>query len=384
MKQFFPMALALCLICLSCPAFSAPVGNIADPFVMKKGVFFEEKRFGFILCGESENGDKSYFTQERQAVRIEKNGFTDITLVRTLDDGTTTRTQLSREGNTVLFPRASSSAGTFTLELKNGVSGQTAGQLGDDLPSKAADMELNYAGIKLGMTYKDMLFVYGRIGSGSIKKHYQLTYPIIETQGMRLASQNGEAFDDTTTQVIENLTYDWANSSRTLTIDKTYETDNDMIWGMGITAVMYQTPLVRDNMLRVGFDACYRKIDLKADDRQSDGTTWAWDADEYQFAVELSYQINDIFPYVSHVIPYLGMVYTHVSGTETHSIQNDVTTDGENVAIPLFRVSSDIEMDESIGFATGISMDLFNKALISVEKRIKDEDSFELAILIKF
>ena len=384
MKHFFSMAPALCLICLSCTAYAGPVGNIADPFVMKQGLFTGENRLGFILCGESGQGDTSYFTQERQAVRIEKSGFTTITLVRTLDDGTATRTSLSRRGNAILFPRVSSSAGTFTLELKNGVSNQTGSQLGDDLPTRAADMELSYAGVKFGMTYKDMLFVYGRIGSGSLEKHYQMTYHVIENQGMRLTPQTGEEFDETTAQVINDLTYDWADNSRTLTIDKTYETDEDIIWGMGITAVMYQTPLVHDNILRVGFDACYRKIDLKADDRQKDGTTYAWDADEYQFAVELSYQINDIFPLVAHVVPYMGMVYTHVSGTETHSLQNDVSADGENVTIPVFSVSSDIEMDESIGFVTGISMDLFNKALISIEKRIKDEDSFNLAILIKF
>ena len=81
--------------------------------------------------------------------------------------------------------------------------------------------------------------------------------------------------------------------------------------------------------------------------------------------------------------PYIGSAYSYVSGYETISILNDNTIESENTFIPVFTSKSEIDMSDNIGYFMGITAKLSKYGILSVEKRMKDENSFGIGITFK-
>lgn len=376
-------------------ACAAPVGNVADPFTINQGVFGD---FGFFIRGDHETRDRTFYSQDTQITRIQKNNFQTIGLTRRREDGTLSSEAILREGDQVRIPLQHDATGLFTLTLRDGDIAQLKSQLGDKGALVQKKTTFTQEGVTCGISYKNRFYFYGSMGSGSISTHTPVTWRVIETHGVTVLPQEGAEADETTKAVIDKITYDWENESNAFTIDTRYETETGIVWGLGASAVMFETPFINGDTLRTGLNVNYRKLDLSVkktvaplqdssaglQENLELSSAYSWDVDEYQFAIGIAYDMFRAIPWTTRVSPYAGAVFAYINGTEKHTLSNPVATDNENSVIPVFIISSDIEMVESIGYYAGVSVDLLDIATLCVERRMQDESSSHLSFLIKF
>ena len=388
------ITLILSLLSIGVGAYAAPVGNLGDPFTLHQGVFGD---FGIFIMGGLETRERSFYSQETQTIRVLKNNFRTITLTRQKEDGALSAEAIIREGDQVKIPLQHDANGLFTLTLKGGDINLMKFQLGDKGPLVRKKVHFSQEEITFGVTYKNRLYLQGLIGSGSLSSRANVTWRVIENHGVTVIPDEGAESDETTKTVVDKITYEWDNESNTYSVDTRYETETDIIWGVGASMVMLEKPLSTGDTLRTGINVNYRKIDLStqknvsplSDSEIEDKnnhflSAYAWEVDEYQMAVSISYDMFDAIPMATRVSPYAGALFSYMKGTETYTLSNPVTTDEENRFIPLLIVSSDIEMVESVGFFVGMSLDFFDIVTLCVEQRMQDESSSHISFLMKF
>ncbi len=359
-----------------------PVGNISDPFVLGNGLFKTQTDFGFFVAAEHINSKKNYYSRTDQTIRLQKQNFADITLKRTKPDKTSSAIPITVNGDDISVSTISGdiSDDSFTLFLRNGDIVQIDPNIDDSGTLVSKKATLKYTGVRIGLSYRDICFFYGMIGKGSLSKHVRFMYHIIETQDVKVHAENAD--DATTSEIIDDMTYSWDDQSRSIAaINRKFETDEDIIWGLGLSVIMYERMLNKENIFRAGMDYKYRKIKLESDSFSFDETSYKWDLDEWQMAFALSLQMNRL-PLFNQFIPYTGITYSYISGNETVTMIND--KEEEKKYIPLFNSNSDIEIKNNFGYFTGVSLNMFNNMQINFEKKYKDEDAFEVSVLIKF
>lgn len=381
--KFIISLFLIIMIIPSFPCHSMPVGNISDPFVLGKGLLFKTKKdFGFFVGTEHINTNKKYNSRTDQTIRLQKQQFSDILLKRTSPGGSSTAMDITVNGDEIKVAPISEedSSGTFTLFLRNGKIVQLSPDIDDSGTLVSQKTKLKYNGLKVGMSYKNHLFLYGMIGKGSLSKNVRFVYQIDETQNVTVEPENSD--DTITSNILENMSYSWDDQTREVdAINRKFETDEDIIWGVGISVIMYEKLLNKQNMLRLGMDTKFRKINLESNSLSFDETTYKWDLDQLQMAFSVSLQINR-FPLFNYFIPYTGITYSYISGNETVIMANDNAE--EKKYIPYFNSNSDIEINKNFGYFTGVSFSMFEYAQINFEKRFSDEEGAEISVLIKF
>ncbi len=278
--------ICLIVIVMLLPAVSvsgAPVGNIADPVMLYRGVFSDERPYGLVF-------------------------------------------QLEYDWNT-------------TRTFKNQIS---------------YDYEFSFATAKIGGMLRKSLFVYALFGMGQ--------------------------YNDTKTP--------WKYKTSEGVRHIAFETDPGFVYGAGATAIMYEKKVDEGVFFRVGLDAQYRRVEVEADDAELylrsyhpaipitrtdyaiPNTYYSLELDEYHVAVEVSYQIDD-------VVPYLGFRMSEGVGHEV-------------IKPPGYTNYNDTNYDNSIktyhnkGYIVGVTYYFFNKCSLGVEARLGDEDAVTLSTMVRF
>jgi len=259
--------LLMCLLLIAgiSVAYAAPVGNIATPSVLKKGLIIQDEQGQYGVIVESEN---------------------DITWDRNLKD-------------------------------------------------QYSDTEYSFFGGKCGILFMDRYIAYGILGAGKALQKFQ-------------ADGN-------------NIKWD---------------TDYSFVWGIGGTAMLYETKVQElwNGTFRIGLDGRYRQSHLDVDKVTGDSTNFnltpsavtssKYELDEWQVALAVSYQIEN-------VIPYVGVKYSDTTG------EAETTANGTEYKV-------DLEADDNVGIFTGCDLVLNDMFSINVEGRFIDETALTAAAAIRF
>jgi len=137
--------------------------------------------------------------------------------------------------------------------------------------------KFNFHGMRIGGIIRDNLFVYGILGMGQIKDKKSIY-----------------GYDPDSDVANVRINY----------VD--VDTDQNFVFGVGVTAIMHEEKLDEGVFFRVGLDAKYRRISFEADDTQvnledfsiiiaenriqSYPASYAMNVNEFQAAILVSYQ----------------------------------------------------------------------------------------------
>ena len=235
-------------------------------------------------------------------------------------------------------------SGIYDFQTKKYKTGETTG-----------DTELMYYGIQVGCIVANNLMFYGMLGNGRIIKKIQLEY-----------DQTYYAPDDED----EELELSWKAD-----INRNYETDQDLVWGLGFSMILYTKKITENNTLWLTFDFKYTHISLDVDERKKNGTTYAWSSDERQGSLALAYQIGP-------AVPYAGFKVLRVSGREMHTIIN--THKYGKLTEPTVGHRVDISPGENFGIFAGISFHYNENLAIGFEARSADERGYSCWASVMF
>jgi opacity protein-like surface antigen len=150
------------------------------------------------------------------------------------------------------------------------------------------------------------------------------------------------------------------------------ETKDDFIWAIGGTAMLYETKLegMGNGTLRIGVDGRYRQFDTNIKKITVDGGTFKIDdkveykSQEWQVALALSYQIEQI-------IPYVGVKYSDVR-TE---LKEKVTGDAYKVKL---------KAKNNVGIFVGGDIAVNDSFTANIEGRFIDETALSLGATVRF
>ncbi len=155
-----------------------------------------------------------------------------------------------------------------------------------------------------------------------------------------------------------------------------WETDYDFVWGVGGTAMLYETKLegMGNGTLRIGVDGKYRQSHLKVDKVVRDGVSYntsdaavtqsKYELEQWQVALAVSYQIDQI-------IPYVGVKYSDATGEAVTKI------DG-------LSYKNDFENEDNVGIFVGGDILLNDSFTANIEGRFIDETALSLGATLRF
>lgn len=161
--------------------------------------------------------------------------------------------------------------------------------------------------------------------------------------------------------------------------------NQDIIYGGGISAIMFEHKVNEGVFFRIGLDASYRRIELSDDNailrtyiyNRADTTTRGYafvpgaqyelTLNDYQGAVEVSYQIDEF-------TPYFGFIISESRGSESIHVPADAYYDYEN----------DIRLDYNKGFFAGMSYNYNKKISLAAEVRTRSETAFTFSTVMRF
>ena len=206
-----------------------------------------------------------------------------------------------------------------------------------DLENSAGDSELYFYGTKIGVAAYEKVIVYSLLGGGSAEQEFTISGSAVK-----------------------------------------YYTNHDFIWGGGATILFYEKEMFsasfQDDILRIGADIRYRKLDFDLDSIHVDGTSFDFDntavgngtfeANEWQIALAASYEYNNFFPY-------LGVKYSDIDGDA-------------NAVVTGTRYKNTFEPEKRFGIFVGTDIIVAEKFSINVEGRFLDETALSLGASAKF
>jgi len=265
MKRLLGLTLCVMFILSTTLTFAAPVGNIATPAVIKKGLFIQDQQGQYGIIAVSEN---------------------DVTWDRNLKD-------------------------------------------------QFSDSQYNFFGGKVGVVFVDKYVVYGLIGGAQAKQKFTISG-----------------------------------------VDIKWDTKYDLAWGVGGTAILYETQVkeMGNGILRIGIDGRYRQSHLDVDKivaspgnfniNNATATSSKYEFADWQAALALAYQVDKF-------VPYVGVKYSDAVGEAT------VTAGGTEFKI-------DFEGADNVGVFAGMDVLLNDSFSIGCEGRFIDETAVTGAATLKF
>jgi hypothetical protein len=157
-----------------------------------------------------------------------------------------------------------------------------------------------------------------------------------------------------------------------------WDTKYDFVWGVGGTAMLYETKLegMGNGTLRIGVDGRYRQSHLKVDKIKKDNeaaiktsdasiTDTRYHLDEWQVALAVSYQMDQF-------IPYIGGKYSDSSGDAKTTIVNDKE----------YKV--DFRNKTKVGMFVGGDFLVNDSFTANIEGRFFDETALSLGATLRF
>ena len=266
MKKFIAIIICLGFVLSVTAAYAAPVGNIATPSVLKKGIIYQDEQAQFAVVAGGE---------------------VDL---------------------------------TWDQNLKR----------------QDTDTEYYFYGGKIGVLIMNRFMPYAILGGAEAKK-----------QQFKIDSRKIK-----------------------------FETDYDFVWGVGGTAMLYETKLegMGNGQLRIGVDGRYRQSHLKVDKVVRDGVSYnasdaavtqsKYELEQWQVALAVSYQIEQI-------IPYVGVKYSDATGEAITTISGT-------------KYKNDFENDDNVGIFVGGDILINDSFTANIEGRFIDETALSLGATLRF
>jgi len=160
-------------------------------------------------------------------------------------------------------------------------------------------------------------------------------------------------------------------SSGTLAAKEAFEPDESLIFGGGISGVIYDKSYKGFiERVKLGFDARFRQISFRTDWIEEGSKYYKTYLNEYQLALIAGITI-DFFR------PYLGFRVSNTTGRETYALAdtvNSVNTVYDN----------SVDTQKNMGWVYGASFSVFDKGSINLDVRTGDENSYGLSASVKF
>jgi hypothetical protein len=153
-----------------------------------------------------------------------------------------------------------------------------------------------------------------------------------------------------------------------------WDTKYDFVWGVGGTAMLYETKIegMGNGTFRIGVDGKYRQSKLKVDHVKKDDVQMAdssvtqsrYNLEQWQVALAVSYQMDQI-------IPYVGVKYSDATG------EAKATIDGT-------AYKNDFENEDNVGIFVGGDILLNDSFTANIEGRFIDETALSLGATLRF
>jgi len=213
--------------------------------------------------------------------------------------------------------------------------------------------KFNFYGMKIGTIIRDRLYVYGIAGVGDIQDKKVI-------------------YDYDPDADVANV------SIKSLDV----QTDQNFVFGAGITAIMHEEKLDEDVFFRIGFDAKYRRISFDSNNTQvviinnaeggaiqSYPVSYAMNVNEFQGAIVASYQYEKIAPYI-------GFRISDWNGEE-EIVVNSFTAGNINY-------NGSLETNGQKGYCIGVTYYITKSFSIGLEGRERDEEAWNLTAQMRF
>lgn len=213
--------------------------------------------------------------------------------------------------------------------------------------------KFNFYGMKIGGIIRDRLCVYGIAGVGDIQD--------------------------------KKVIYDYDPDSDVANVQINYldvQTDQNLVFGVGIAAIMHEEKLDEGVFFRIGFDAKYRRISFDSNNTQvvitnnaegraiqSYPVSYAMNVNEFQGAIVASYQYEKIAPYI-------GFRISDWNGEE-EIVVNSFTAGDINY-------NGSLETNGQKGYCIGVTYYITKAFSIGLEGRERDEEAWNLTAQMRF
>ena len=213
--------------------------------------------------------------------------------------------------------------------------------------------KFNFYGMKIGTIIRDRLYVYGIAGVGDIQDKKSI--------------------------------YDYDPDRDVADVQINYldvQTDQNIVFGAGITAIMHEEKLDEGVFFRIGFDAKYRRISFDSNNTQvvitnyaeggaiqSYPASYAMNVNEFQGAIVASYQYEKIAPYI-------GFRISDWNGEE-EIVVNSFTAGNINY-------NGSLETNGQKGYCIGVTYYITKSFSIGLEGRERDEEAWNLTAQMRF
>ena len=201
-----------------------------------------------------------------------------------------------------------------------------------NIKDQLGDTELNFYGAKTGVIVNDKALIYALLGAGNMSEKFTILGSSLK-----------------------------------------YETETGFVWGVGGSLIAYEKK-IDNNILRIGIDGRYRRIDLDIEEVTIDGTKYklsdagltgvVYELNEWQVALALSYQVGSF-------VPYVGVKYSDIDGDAK------ATESGTEF-------SADMEANDNVGIFIGTDVVIADSASINIEGRFIDEEALTIGAAIRF
>lgn len=153
-----------------------------------------------------------------------------------------------------------------------------------------------------------------------------------------------------------------------------FESDNDFYYGIGWSSIIHEGHFMEDTPVRFGLDTKYRKLEMEDDDLSDSGKFYSTSLDEFQFALVLSAEVGNIFPY-------LGCRISSITGSEHFIDKNIGGAYYENGYIDYHR---DIKWFKNTGYLAGASYYIKELVIVNLELRSGSEEGIGFSTTVKF
>lgn len=155
------------------------------------------------------------------------------------------------------------------------------------------------------------------------------------------------------------------------------ETKNELAWGIGGTAILYETKLEQlgNSVLRFGVDGRYRSSELDVDKVIIDGTEYTIPSGSVT-AMSVEYSDWQVAGAISlqwdRFIPYFGVKYSDIDGKASMTVSGTTYTDDS------------VKLDNNVGVFVGTDILVLDSMSINVEGRFISETALTLGCAIRF
>ncbi len=163
----------------------------------------------------------------------------------------------------------------------------------------------------------------------------------------------------------------------TLSVNETFEPDESLIFGGGISGKMYDEPFndVIDR-IKLGCDARYRQISFRTDWTDQGTKFYKTYLNEYQLALMGGVSIGFFNPYI-------GFRVSNTIGREVYALRDAKLSTASDMLVST-EYNDSISTQKNMGWVYGAGFSIFDKGSVNLEMRTGDENAYGLSASFKF